>query len=163
MRPARLPPHVAGIFSQPEAGGALGRGDQPFARPRKSAPFVEADRPFEAKTVVVDSAGVHFIVLMIPTKELVFADQVESAAVDAPAHYDELVESERAMARATQVYLDRHGIDFVDATVELQRCLVEGINPYDHTTNGHPKAAGHRAIAHHLLEALKQRELLRSN
>ena len=60
IRPAEMPERVAELFHQPDAGGALGRGDQPFVRLRKSAGFVEADKPFEAKSVVVDSTGVHF-------------------------------------------------------------------------------------------------------
>jgi len=60
MRPPKMSAYAAELFYQPEAGGALGKGDQAFARLRKSKAFVETDRPFESKSVVVDSAGVHF-------------------------------------------------------------------------------------------------------
>lgn len=89
-------------------------------------------------------AGVRFMVLWIPTKELVFAPKL--AATDVP-DLPQLIEAETLLqgrVRALAMELD---VDFVDALPVLRQSLEQGQQPYPETADGHPTSVGYRCIA----------------
>jgi len=88
--------------------------------------------------------GARFIVLLIPTKELVFGEQAKDMAVP---EYHRLVQQERQFWQETKSFLDEHAIEYIDALAPLQQQLETGIQPYAVSDDGHPNAHGHRAIA----------------
>jgi len=87
--------------------------------------------------------GVRFLVLLIPTKETVFRDLWQNPA----SSYRSLMENEERMWRTTKGFLERHGIEYLDALPALRERLAAGIQPYQVSIDGHPNEQGHRAIA----------------
>ena len=86
---------------------------------------------------------IRFFVVLIPTKELVFYNLVRSPT----ASYRALIEMEELFWRTTVVFLERHGIEYVDALPALRKQLLAGNQPYHPTADGHPNTFGHKAIA----------------
>lgn len=88
--------------------------------------------------------GIRFIVLLIPTKEIVFSQQ--AAGIDAPS-YHALVRNELQFWKETKLFLEEHSIEYIDALQPLQEELETGFQPYRITRDGHPNEHGYRAIA----------------
>ncbi len=87
--------------------------------------------------------GVRFLVVLIPTKETVFRDLWQNPA----SSYRSLTENEERMWRTTKTFLERHGIEYLDALSALRERLAAGIQPYQVSIDGHPNEQGHGAIA----------------
>lgn len=108
----------------------------------------------------LSARGIHLLVLIIPTKEFVFADVVRESGVEPTADYRELIREERRLREIVQDRLIEMDIDFVDAAPALKECLTAGRQPYPVTNDGHPNSRGHAAIAGLLcekIEALSER------
>ncbi len=88
--------------------------------------------------------GIRFVVLLIPTKELVFSEQAKQFD---DAAYQALVRYERQFWQVTRNYLQANAIEYVDSLPALQAELEAGIQPYHMNYDGHPTATGQRAIA----------------
>lgn len=91
-------------------------------------------------------AGTGFLVVLIPTKELVFRDLALPALPDARS-YRRLVEMEEALRSEVMEFLRKHDIGFVDALPPLRESLARGEQPYKESADGHPNPAGYRAIS----------------
>jgi len=89
--------------------------------------------------------GIRFIVLLIPTKELVFSSQANEISVPS---YHTLVRNELLFWEQTKMFLESHSIEYMDSLQSLQSELETGFQPYRVTRNGHPNEHGYRAIAH---------------
>ncbi len=89
-----------------------------------------------------------FLVVLIPTKLLVFSPQVERPS-DA---YSELVTNEEEMWTKTKAYLAKSEIAFVDTLPAFRDAVNKGIQPYKISADGHPNAAGHRVISDVVLQ-----------
>jgi hypothetical protein len=107
----------------------------------------EALREMHARAA---AAGVRFMVLWIPTKELVYREVVEGGG----EAYDALTESERTLQARMRRVLQEDGIEVVDALPALRTQLVSGRPPYPLDQDGHPSAAGHEAMARQVGAAL---------
>lgn len=105
-------------------------------------------------------AGIKFVVLLIPTKELVFSEVLQPGSEVLTDTYWSLVQTEREIMERTKVMLEREGIDFVDALPALQHCLEENRQPYPNSDDGHPNAIGQAAIADAVHSALGQLSIL---
>ena len=92
-----------------------------------------------------------FIVVLIPTKELVFYELVQAPT---PA-YRALIINEEQLWKRTKEFLIMHNIDFVDTLPSLQDQLNEGIQPYQVSHDGHPNEHGHQVIARLLYAKIK--------
>ncbi len=88
--------------------------------------------------------GSRFIVLLIPTKELVFSEQAKGIA--AP-NYQTLIRNELQLWKETKLFLEQHSIEYIDALQSLQTELETASQPYRITKDGHPNEHGYRAIA----------------
>ena len=86
---------------------------------------------------------IQFLVILIPTKELVFAEiySMPSSA------FSNLVEEEMKMWQITRRTLDTAGVPYLDLLPALRDALDEGRQPYKINTDGHPNAVGHRVIS----------------
>ncbi len=91
-----------------------------------------------------NAADIRFVVLLIPTKEFVFAQQAKSLA--AP-DYHALIRNEQQFWRETGAFLESRGIEYVDALPALRSRLDSGPQPYEVSDDGHPNVHGHQAIA----------------
>ena len=96
--------------------------------------------------------GIRFIVLLIPTKELVFGRMWDKAS---PA-YRELIENEMVLWEHTKQAFETSDIEYVDALPALRRQLTGGAQPYQVSHDGHPNQYGHRAIAKLVAAYLKE-------
>jgi len=103
-------------------------------------------------------ANIDFIVLLIPTKELVFKDLVYESQQSIPDIYKTLIDNEELLWRRTKAYLKSQGIVYIDALPVLKGCFRSGAQPYKITIDGHPSPAGHRAVAELVLSTLRNPE-----
>ncbi len=101
------------------------------------------------------SKDIDFILLLIPTKELVFKELVLRDPSRMTSKYQRLIENEETFWAATKEFLDGRSIYWVDALPALRQCLQEGNQPYQMTQDGHPNAAGHEAIAKLVLAGIR--------
>jgi lysophospholipase L1-like esterase len=101
-----------------------------------------------------DGRGAKFMVLLIPTKELVYAElmQREGKLTDT---YSRLVEMENRARRDVESWCNEKRIRCVDALPYLQRAIAGRQQVYPSTTESHPNAAGYRVLAATVNEALK--------
>lgn len=102
-------------------------------------------------------ANIEFVVLLIPTKELVFKDVVYENRSETEA-YRTLNDAEELFWHKTKGFLDSAGIYFIDTLPALRERINSGIQPYPASADGHPNAAGYRAIAEFVLSEIKRRD-----
>ena len=88
--------------------------------------------------------GIRFVVLLIPTKELVFSEQAKQ--LDAPS-YHRLIHNEQQFWQVTKSFLEAHSIEFIDPLQALRAELEAGNQPYRVISDGHPNEIGYHAIA----------------
>lgn len=100
-------------------------------------------------------SGAAFLVVFIPTKELVFKPMVADVE-DLPQAYRELVGFEETLWKNTRSLLEKKGIPWVDALPALRRSVEQGRAPYPMDWDGHPASSGHRVIARVVLEKLRK-------
>ncbi|MEE3371399.1 MAG: hypothetical protein VX346_18845 [Planctomycetota bacterium] len=84
-----------------------------------------------------------FLVVLIPTKILVFEPLVRSAS----SSFSKLVEHELRVWEATKNHLRENNIPYVDVLPALRKCLQKGQQPYPIGVDGHPNPQGHKVIA----------------
>ncbi|MCI0482824.1 MAG: hypothetical protein L0213_14695 [Candidatus Dadabacteria bacterium] len=102
---------------------------------------------FDRMNELARKNDIEFIVIIIPTKENVFAEYIEgNKALPASEKIDYLIENERQADREVRKYFDEHGIRYVDALGPLSRSAgVEQI--YPNNFGGHANRNGYRIIA----------------
>ena len=91
--------------------------------------------------------GIDFLVLLIPSKASVVVGQPDGDVDGACARVLQQVrESEEKVANEVRSFLERRGIDFVDALPAL-RAAALAVPVYPGTTDGHPNGYGYKVIA----------------
>lgn len=98
-------------------------------------------------------ANAQFLVLLVPTKEIVCEGLVENPST----YYLKLVQKEKEAWTATTTALREGGIDFVDALPALRKCVAEDRQAYPIHSDGHLNGVGHRVLAEAVLKALRER------
>lgn len=106
------------------------------------------------------AARIRFLVLLIPTKELVFKEAVYRHPVTVPKPYQTLIEEEERVRQQVTASLSHEGIEFADALPGLRESVRMGDSPYPITSDGHPNGAGHCAMAETVLSAIREHRLL---
>lgn len=102
-------------------------------------------------------AGIGFAVVLVPTKEYVFAPRVRAlGASDSPV-LAKLLEREAELWDDVRAHLSARGIPWVDGLPALRRRLDRGDCPYRITADGHPNAVGYGAIAERVADFLSRR------
>ncbi|MCR4346775.1 MAG: hypothetical protein NUV55_06195 [Sulfuricaulis sp.] len=100
-------------------------------------------------------AGIHIVLTIIPTKELVYAQRVHREGITASADYKKLVELEREnINRLAQSFKLLPNAVYVDLVEPLQKAAFSYPGLYPSQTNGHPMENGYRLIASVLAPAI---------
>ncbi len=102
------------------------------------------------------AGGADLLVVLIPTKEHVYAEQVariDNADLDWPA-YQRLVDLEERAYHEIETFLEMEGIAFVDVLPELVMAVESGKAVYRDATDGHPTPKGYEVIAEVVYAAL---------
>ena len=100
--------------------------------------------------------NIHFVVLMIPTTELVFSELVKSSQVKMPQEYEDVITNEEAFWAKVREFLKDHSIPSISALPALRESLMRGEQPYPMGPDGHPNAKGYRAIAQRVKTRLQE-------
>ena len=102
-----------------------------------------------------DSEQVKLVVTIIPTKELVFAPRIEREGITPTAPYAALIANEQEnIAEFESACKLIPGVTYVDLVEALRACVAVDAHAYPTSSDGHPLAAGYRAIGEHLASAL---------
>ncbi|MBN2448108.1 MAG: SGNH/GDSL hydrolase family protein, partial [Phycisphaerae bacterium] len=105
----------------------------------------------------IRAAGVEPVLLLIPTKERVFANAITDADTDMPAEYEHLIANEELLWSATKAAAANLGVTCIDALPALQAALAADQSPYPPNADGHPNADGYHIIAQTVAGALQDR------
>jgi hypothetical protein len=87
------------------------------------------------------------IVVIFPTKELVYRDLAKAHAEKMPAAFFERVQLEERMTAEIESWLASQHCELVNVTASLRSCLERGIGPYPQSDDPHLNAAGYKAVA----------------
>ena len=98
-------------------------------------------------SAIAQRDGAQFTIVLIPTKELVFLDTFGVVSPDALTPLAKLGRNEQEVWREIKNELHKSGISYVDVLPALRVALRVGESPYQITSDGHPNARGHKAIA----------------
>jgi lysophospholipase L1-like esterase len=92
-------------------------------------------------------------VLLMPTKELVFAEYVRAHETEIPDSFSRLAERETAIRAQIEEALRERGVETIDPLPAMRTLLSTDaerrtpVNPYSETWDGHPVAAGYAAVS----------------
>jgi len=92
-------------------------------------------------------ANVQLLVLLIPTKETVYAEAVETLQGELTPTYTELVQMEKRVRSEIISLCTENDIQYVDALPSLTEAIQRGEEIYPHYINGHPLPRGYSVIA----------------
>jgi hypothetical protein len=98
---------------------------------------------------------IELTLLLIPTKEFVFAESYRENYPEVPAAYTRLLKTESEIWAEMKSFLEDRGIVYLDMATPLKKALEEGIPPYLESWDGHPSPEGHEAIARAIAEYLE--------
>jgi hypothetical protein len=104
----------------------------------------------------VKAAGARHMVVLIPSKEFVYAEALDPAPA-AESVMAALARNETEIWSRTRAYFGANGIDFVDALPEMRRGVAEGVQLYPYSTQSHPDTPGYERIARAVARALEER------
>lgn len=111
--------------------------------PRINEGFQISLKAFSAISRETRARHARLVIVMIPTKESVFAPEVSSKS----SEFKRLNECERQVWEASMVHFRSERIEFIDSMPTLRRLVRNGIQPYPASPDGHPNAKGQAAIA----------------
>lgn len=111
---------------------------------------------FNRMNVLASENGVAFLVVIIPTKESVYAGLIEgNEALPASEKIDRLISSERKVNEIVKQYFSERGIEYIDVLPALREgAYKEQIYPANF--GGHTNKNGYRIIAETINAGLKQ-------
>lgn len=93
-------------------------------------------------------AGVHVVLTVIPTKELVYAERVRREEINSSPEYAKLVELEWAnIDRLAKSFKQLPNSEYVDLAGPLQKAALTNDPLYPSEPDGHPLEFGNRVIA----------------
>ncbi len=123
----------------------------------EDARIVEGQRlALESLRRIANRAPRQFLVALIPTKELVFAE-ITTRSGAASSDYEKLIGYERRHREEAKAFLDAHGIDYVDTLPALTAAVADGLPIYRATIDGHPSQVGQAIISDRIHEVLEGR------
>jgi hypothetical protein len=103
--------------------------------------------------------GVRVVVLMIPTKEHVFAPWVGTGSDGGSDLVHQQVDDERRIWGEFTAVCDDLGLECISALDGLRRAVRDGSNPYFSDWDGHPNKLGHRVISATVAASATMRKL----
>ena len=103
-----------------------------------------------------EALGADMVVLLIPTKDLAFADLVAQSGLTPPPSYKRLLKVEGAALAELQEFFAAHHIRTIDALPIMRKALAESDEPvYRIYQGGHPTSVGDRLIGQAVAEILR--------
>jgi lysophospholipase L1-like esterase len=99
-----------------------------------------------------DAAHIRLIVLLIPTKEGVFAPVMTTTARPT---YRQLIDMEAQDRGDISNFLEGAKIEYVDALPVLQQAILQNVQIYPANMDGHPNAQGYARIAALVFDKIK--------
>ena len=103
--------------------------------------------------------NIHFLVLLIPSKALVFKNTVLEHSKNTPEVFRELILNEQTISEKIKDFLKKEGIDFIDPLATLRESLQNHKQPFRISRDVHFNARGHRVVAEFLYEKIKKDHL----
>lgn len=102
--------------------------------------------------------GIRFLVVIIPTKETVFAEFIEgNDSLAGSRKIDRLIDNERLVNEIVKSYFEEHNISYLDVLEPLRRAVpYEQIYPNNY--NGHSNKNGYRIIAETIYQNLNGKQ-----
>lgn len=104
-------------------------------------------RAFAAIKDEADKRKLPLLVVLIPTRERAYCPYLKSTGATLPPSYVKLCEVEDATKAELVKALSAKGIGYVDSTSALEAEVAKHVQIYPPTSDGHPTALGHKAIA----------------
>jgi len=94
-----------------------------------------------------DRSGTKLLVVLIPTKESVYADLISKENQAAPPNYVKLVEMEAIVRADVKAFCDAENIATADALPKFRTSIAQDQAIYPTTTESHPNAHGYAMLA----------------
>ena len=108
----------------------------------------------------INSYNKKFIIVIIPTKELVYGTFMKNKDIIIPENLVEIISKEDNLKNAVLQFCSEQNIICIDTTPALAQALQEGIRIYPESLNGHPLARGYEIIAKAVYNFLQSSNLL---
>ncbi|MBC7955459.1 MAG: SGNH/GDSL hydrolase family protein [Cytophagales bacterium] len=144
-------PEVKTVFTAQQRGSAQ---DTSQSNVREGMQITK--RAFAAIKDEADKQGVGLLVVLIPTRERVYCPYLKATGTTLPHAYMKLCQVEDANKAELIQALNAKAIAYVDPTAAMEAKVEQHVQIYPPTSDGHPTALGHRAIAEAVLAALKK-------
>ena len=117
---------------------ALDLGD-----PRIQEGLQITERALEQMEISARSKGIRFLVLLLPTKEMVFLDRWDKL----PAELKVVTANEEVVLERLRSALRARQIEYLEGLPVLRAALAAGRQPYPESRDGHPNSVGHEVLA----------------
>ncbi|HSC35640.1 MAG TPA: hypothetical protein VLG45_10230, partial [Thermodesulfobacteriota bacterium] len=113
---------------------------------------------FNRMNEVAEINGIRFLVVIIPTKETVFAEFIEgNDSLIGSRKIDRLIDNERQVSEIAKSYFEEHDISYLDVLEPLRKAVpYEQIYPNNY--NGHNNKNGYRIIAETIYQNLNEKQ-----
>jgi hypothetical protein len=96
---------------------------------------------------LVEQANARFLVVILPTKSIVYSELMSTATPAPPQAFSRYNEAEQRLTRSIEEFLDAHNIDYVNSTSALRERLARNEPTHPESDDGHPNKNGYAAIA----------------
>jgi lysophospholipase L1-like esterase len=94
------------------------------------------------------------LVVLLPTKERIFARAVGAAGIDVPASYGRIVAEEARISEGLLALMEQEGIRHLDLLPALEQAVARREATHPPNADGHFSPAGYRQIARAIAQAL---------
>lgn len=108
----------------------------------------------ELQQRMTTEARARLLVVLLPTKERIFAKVVADAGLTVPRSYGRIVREEERIAAGLVQLMDQEGIRHLDLLPALQRAIARGEAIHPPNADGHFAPAGYRRIAEAIASTL---------
>jgi hypothetical protein len=156
---ARERPDLAYFFADEPIASILSPGYRQDAidldQPRASEGWRLTRQFLLAMNDRIKTAGVDFVVAMIPTKEMVYLTHLRRTGREVPVVFADYYAKEVALLQAVEDFCRSERLRCVFTLPALAAALDRGEIIYGRTMDGHPVPAGYRLIAETLYSELK--------
>jgi len=108
---------------------------------------------------LLDNQNVELLIVLIPTKEMVYMPFVGTDNVNSA--YQQLGEQEQAIRDELMALFDENSITYVDTLDALRNAVHDTIALYPPTFDGHPNANGYRVIAETVADFMEVNDIMK--